>query len=85
LWASEAVGDTLGFEDLIGEFGAGLESERFGKDEGIITVEEDFFDLRVKGWLAMRPIGIVEMKMLLLLTLGILECYRQRRQERCQI
>jgi hypothetical protein len=46
LWASETVRDTLGFEDLIGEFGAGLESERFGKNKGIITVEEDFFDLR---------------------------------------
>jgi hypothetical protein len=48
LWASEAIGDTLGFEDLIGEFGAGFESERFGKDKGIIAIEEDFFDLRVK-------------------------------------
>jgi len=53
LWASEAVRYTLGFEDLIGEFRAGLEGERFREDEGIITVEEDFFDLRIKGWLAM--------------------------------
>ena len=46
MWASETVRNTLGFENLIGEFGAGLESKRFGKDEGIITIEEDFFDLR---------------------------------------
>ena len=45
----------MGLEDLIYEFGAGLESERFRKDEGIITVKEDFFDLRVKGWLTMCP------------------------------
>jgi hypothetical protein len=52
LWTGEAVGDTLGFKDLIGEFGAGLESEGFGKDEGIIAVEEDLFDLKVIRWLA---------------------------------
>jgi len=51
----------LGFEDLIGELGAGFESQRFGKDEGIIAVEEDLFDLRVKRWSGMRakPIDIV--------------------------
>jgi len=47
LWASETVRDTFDFEDLISEFGTGFESERFRKDEGIITVEEYFFDLRV--------------------------------------
>ena len=46
LWASETVRNTLGFENLIGDFGAGLESKRFGKNEGIITIEENFFDLR---------------------------------------
>jgi hypothetical protein len=54
LWARETVRDALGFEDLIGEFGTGLKSERFRKDEGIITVEEDFFDLSVKGRLTME-------------------------------
>ena len=49
MWTSEAVCYSLAFEDLIGEFGAGLESKGFGKDKGIITVEEDFFDLSVIG------------------------------------
>jgi len=34
------------FEDLVGEFGAGLEGERFGKDERVVAVKEDLLDLR---------------------------------------
>ena len=52
MWASEVIRDTLGFEDLIGKFSVCFESERFGKDKGIIAVKEDFFDLRVKRWLS---------------------------------
>lgn len=70
MWASEAVRDALGFEDLIGQFGTSFESERFGKDKGIIAIEEDLIDLRVK--VCVRPLlryncGIG------LLTRGILE------------
>lgn len=48
--AGVAVGDALLLEDLIGEFGAGLESELLGEDEGVVAVEQDLLDLqRVRG------------------------------------
>lgn len=40
-----AVWDVVFGEDLVGEIGTGLEGEFFRKDEGVVTVEEDFGDL----------------------------------------
>lgn len=46
--AGVAVGETLLLEDLIGELGAGFESEGFGEHKGVVAVEEDRSDLEVK-------------------------------------
>ena len=34
------------FENLVGEFGASFECKLFRKDKSVVTVEEDFLDLR---------------------------------------
>jgi hypothetical protein len=47
LRAGVAVGDVAGGEDLVGELGAGFESEGFGEDEGVVAVEEEGCDLWV--------------------------------------
>lgn len=52
LGAGVAVGNVVLGEDLVGEVGAGFEGEFFRENEGIVTVEEDFCDLKGGIWLA---------------------------------
>lgn len=46
LLASVAVGNVALGEDLVGNVGAGLESQLLGHDEGVVTIEQELSNLR---------------------------------------
>lgn len=52
-----AVGDAAGFEDLIGEVGTGGEGKGFGKDEGVVAVEEEGGDLLLRAGVSRFFVG----------------------------